>query len=83
MIPGRRIPLQPSTAETNFTFRDWIKQTLRNCNPEDDKQPKLPKRVLDVGERYDREVRLIEPKEAMSAKFICLSHCWVVETTFG
>ncbi|EER38572.1 conserved hypothetical protein [Histoplasma capsulatum H143] len=62
------------------TIKGWISSCIvTHCTPEcfcdSPDNPPLPTRVVDVG-LDDDSVKLIEPKGAVRAKYICLSHCW-------
>ncbi|CAO2648629.1 Nn.00g078960.m01.CDS01 [Neocucurbitaria sp. VM-36] len=47
----------------------------RQLRSEGTSSSKLPSRVLDIGDRKNDPIRLIETKGS-SARYVCLSHCW-------
>lgn len=62
------------------TIKGWISSCIvthytPECFCDSPDNPPLPTRVVDVG-LDDDSVKLIEPKGAVRAKYICLSHCW-------
>ncbi|KAK6067527.1 Interleukin-1 receptor-associated kinase 4 [Seiridium cupressi] len=79
-----RLPYPASTQQLSL-FRSWLQicDELHGCVPwrSDDNWPKMPTRVIDVGDGQDNCLRVIDSGNKR-AKYLALSHCWGQGLTF-
>lgn len=76
-IPGRRLPISLNSEANRSRIELWIKERIASTGQAENAPPRLPKRVIDIGNSgNEKTVRLLETGTNCSGRYICLSHCW-------